>query len=206
MSTGINENYWTCKGAGYQKKTAQLPSVPVGATRQQEPGNQRSTDKWLSNPSSHLQFTSLKLSAFNNMHTELKAEQRDHVSITVQGSSQIKEISQSAAWLWHLRYIAKHALNSLSLHTATQTCSFPHAQTLNIMKKINPDRHEPKLWKSSNKCSVNNEFIKKSCFQLCLHSVDIKYVIYFCNVCTLPHGHFTLASSYINAVAFGTEK
>lgn len=76
---GINENYWACRGAGYQEKHTQ-PPVLVGATRQREPGNQMSTDKQLSNPSSHFQFTSLKPSAFNNLHTgELKAEQRIHV-------------------------------------------------------------------------------------------------------------------------------
>lgn len=39
-----------------------------------------------------------------------------------------------------------------------------------------------------------------------LDSVDIKYIIYLCNVCKLHHSHFTPASGYINAVAFGTEK
>lgn len=79
-SRGINENYWAFRGAGYQEKPTQLPPVLVGATRQWEPGNQMSADKQLSNPSSHFQFTSLKPSAFNNLHTgELKAEQRIHV-------------------------------------------------------------------------------------------------------------------------------
>lgn len=96
-----------------------------------------------------------------------------------------------AAWV-RKRHSARHALNSLSFCTATQTCSFPHAQTLNIMKKINPDdRHEPQVTKKQEKVLGKQYVHKKSCFQLYLCSVDIKYIIYFCKVRTLLYSHFT---------------
>lgn len=101
----INENYWARTGAGYQKKPTMLPSAAVRASKVAGAWESGKHNKWLSNPNSHLRFKSLKPICIQQCtHRKSKSRTEDPY-ITVQGSSQTRQVLQAAVRLWQRRHV-----------------------------------------------------------------------------------------------------